>query len=312
MNKNLINTIVGMTGKDEPFVQEKLATLSVNEIYKLMDFVRNNKEDEVLSMIGESTDDFAGKSFDVVVKVNDHISKDGLLDWLDDHSIGYMLHPSDVVIIKNTSRANEIKVKHELAAMRQNSPNTIQILKDSMSKLTTGKMPKPRNPVAKALALPQYRQKVTPTKKEIQDKMDSKHPNKFFEDETELVAEGVMGMTTMTSMLPRLLTLAGCAPYDETSTVDELPRSDDAITLTATGDCNIADDEINYDMIADDDISDSEAEITASHIQVIRDSFEQVRLNIRDIKLSEFSEVRSLLSDLMSHIDRIANNITNK
>jgi hypothetical protein len=53
-----------------------------------------------------------------------------------------------------------------------------------------------------------------------------------------------------------------------------------------------------------------ETELT--NIEAVRNAFATINNNVRDIKVSEFTEVRQLLSDLMSSLDRIGNNITGK
>lgn len=295
MNKNLIDSIVKITGKEETEIEDTLELISVDDMYNLIDLVRNNNERDIKSMFESFTTpiQYQSKSFDIIVKIRDHITKDGLLDWLDDNSIGYMLHPSDVIVIKNTNQDGEIKVKQELDSLdRSGDHSKIQMLTDGVD---DNRIPKPRDPMAKALMLPQYQLKVTPNKIEKQNKMDRKHMNKFVEGKgkPEIVGEGIMGMTNMTSMLPRLMTLAGMTKADDTG-VNAIPSSIPVISPDITD---------NYISPSDATLDETE------NIKIIRDAFDQVISQMADIRISEFQEVRDLMSNLMSHIDRMANSI---
>ena len=304
MDQSLIDAVVKMTGLEPDAVQERLSSLPLDDVMRIFDFVRNQDTSEVKSIMAESTDRSAS-NHDVIVQIKSFSDHDGLLAWLDDRSIGYKLHPSDVIQIKNPSAAAEIRVKQQLDDMSAAAPNSIQILKDHMAKQPTkGSLPKPRDPMAKALALPQYQPKSTPTKKGILAKQESKHKGKFDEaDEfdlglSEIIEEGVMGMTTMPNMLPRLLTLAGL-PSEE----DELATDDVVMTATNDFDSTPVDDVIDTDPIIND---------YSSNMALIRNAFKDINSNLSDVKVSEFAEVRNLLSDLMSSMDRMANTITNK
>jgi hypothetical protein len=162
--------------------------------------------------------------------------------------------------------------------------------------------------MAKALALPQYQPKVTPSKKGIQDKADRKHKGRKDYMES-VIEESVMGMTQMDSMLPRLLTLAGLPVEDEATIVPQ--EFDEPVTISSDYD------EVQMDCEAPMDVEVEELPPTVSEsgsgtMQVIRDSFKSISGNLSEIKVSEFAEVRTMLADLMSQIDRMGNSITGK
>lgn len=123
--------------------------------------------------------------------------------------------------------------------------------------------------------------------------------------EPTIVEEGIIGMTTMPPMLNRLLTLAGREPLEF-----DLPKENTVeLQLEPSFDSGMGQD-------ADVDttpMEEPEVEMGGlTSIQCIRDAFEAVRSNMSMVTISEFSEVRSMLADLMSQTDRIANKVTGK
>lgn len=329
MNQNLIDAIVKITGQEEAYVQEKISTMAVDDVYALMDMVRKNDVAEVKARFEPVTEAISNpSSFDVVVKVDGEQNKDGLLDWLDDHSITYAFRPNDVIVIKSPSQAKEIQIKQGIDAMQ--NADSIKILNDSMKTPKSMTVPKPRDPMAKSLSLGQYQHKVEPGKKEKLEKRERKHKGKFAESidmsdiDLPVLEEGVLGMTQMDSMLPRLLQLAGCPGGEEVAsplvTIDQTANPD-AVTMTIDTDFDSEAPQLEYDPEVEQTV-ELEPEVdplvppmevgALTSIQVIRDSFARIESNVSEIKVGEFAEVRAMLSDLMSKIDRMGNNITGK
>jgi hypothetical protein len=327
MNQNLIDAIVAITGQEEAYVQEKISTFAVDDVYALMDMVRKNEVDEIKARFEPVTEAVSKpSSFDVIVKVDGEGNKDGLLDWLDDHSITYAFRPNDVIVIKSPSQAKEIQIKQGIDAL--DKADSIKILNDSMKPTkTTGNLPKPRDPMAKALSLGQYQPKVEPSKKEKLEKRERKHKGKFAETidmsdiDAPILEEGVLGMTQMDSMLPRLLQLAGCPAGEEVPSPlvsIDTTSNPDAVTMSIDTDFDSVP-QLEYDPEVETtlplEVTADEPLVSGSvttNIQVIRDAFASIESNVAEIKVGEFAEVRSMLSDLMSKIDRMGNNITGK
>lgn len=330
MNQNLIDAIVAISGQEEAYVQEKISTMAVDDVYALMDMVRKNDVAEIKARFEPVTEAVANpSSFDVIVKVNGEQNKDGLLDWLDDNSITYAFRPNDVIVIKGASQAKEIQIKQGIDSLEQ--ADSIKILNDSMKPKLPTTLPKPRDPMAKALSLGQYQAKVEPSKKEKLEKRDRKHKKGYMEAinmddiETPILEEGVLGMTQMDSMLPRLLQLAGVPGEEEVSSPMvsiDTTSNPDAVTMSIDTDFDSVpqlefDPEVDTTLSLDEpvDLTKTEEPMPDSvftNIQVIRDAFSAIECNISEIKVGEFAEVRSMLSDLMSKIDRMGNNITGK
>lgn len=321
MNQNLIDSIVAITGQEEAYVQEKLSTFALDDITELMDLVRNKNVEEIKARISPVQESAARPSsaYDVIVKVTGEQNKDGLLDWLDDNSITYAHRPNDVIVIKGASAAKEIEIKQGIGSLAK--ADSIKILNDSMKPTKAPTAPKPRDPMAKALGFGQYQHKVEPSKKEKLAKADSKHKKGYLEAvdmsdiDVDLIEEGVMGMTQMDSMLPRLLQLAGM-PGDEMSmpsiNVDTTSHPDAVTMSIETGIDAVP--QLEFDPTIDAVASiEPEAGVSGlTSIQVIRDSFARITSNISEIRVGEFAEVRNMLSDLMSQIDRMGNNISGK
>lgn len=330
MNQNLIDAIVDITGQEEAYVQEKISTFAVDDVYAMMDMVRKNDVDEIKARFEPVTEAVSNpSSFDVIVKVDGEHNKDGLLDWLDDHSITYAFRPNDVIVIKGASQAKEIQIKQGIDSLAK--ADSIKILNDSMKPKKPTTVPKPRDPMAKALSLGQYQAKVEPGKKEKLEKRERKHKKSYVEAidmsdiESPILEEGVMGMTQMDSMLPRLLQLAGCPGGEEVNTPlvsIDTTSNPDAVTMSIDTDFDSVP-QLEFDPEVEEIMGVQEPEATdplippmetgaLTSIQVIRDSFARIESNVSEIKVGEFAEVRSMLSDLMSKIDRMGNNITGK
>lgn len=373
MNQNLIDSIVAITGQEEAYVQEKLSTFQVDDLYELMDLVRNKQESEIVARIGAADPELEPEapeqevpepdeqqtepeepapvapdavpesvakpsSFDVIVKMGQR-SKDGLLDWLDDHSITYAHRPNDIIIIKSANQAKETEIKQEIDLMKAKD-DSIKILNDSMKPTKKDGLPKPRDPMAKALSLGQYQPKIEPSKQEKLEKKDRKHKKGYLGDAIDMsdievghIAEGVMGMTQMDSMLPRMLQLAGMQSDTSMSPLVSIDTTSnpDVVTMSINTDSQEVpqlefDPEVtsNFDTVNDvefddlvlDDEIDPLAPLMSSDgltsIQVMRNSFSAIGANLSEIRVGEFSEVRNMLSDLMSQIDRMGNNISGK
>jgi hypothetical protein len=324
MNQNLIDAIVSITGQEEAYVQEKISTLELNDVYAIMDMVRKKQVDEIKARFEPVKESVANpSSYDVIVKVNGETNKDGLLDWLDDNSITYAHRPNDVIVIKGTSQAKEIQIKQGIDSL--DKADSIKILNDSMKPKTPTTVPKPRDPMAKALSLGQYQAKVVPGKKEKLEKRERKHKTDYMEAidmsdvDSPILEEGVMGMTQMDSMLPRLLQLAGCPSDENTSPLVSIDTTTnpDAVTMSIDTDFDsVPQLDLNPELTPElEPAMSDEPMVTgsiSSNIQTIRDSFATINSNVSEIKVGEFAEVRALLSDLMSKIDRMGNHITGK
>lgn len=325
MNQSLIDAIVKITGKPEEEVQTKLADVQIDDIYKLMDLVRTGDKASIIDFIDPIRESAhfrrTNEDFGYTAKFKTQNAKDELIDWLEDQNINYTNRINNVTVVDCPDRDTAYRLSRKVNQLRASVDTNLTTFKDMASKPTkpSTQVPKPRDPMAKALALPQYQPKVTPSKRGIEDKADRKHKGKkdYMEAfDRDLVEEGVMGMTTMTSMLPRLLTLAGRPPMEDEA---ELPiiQSDDEISILpanemefSTPDFSQALDLEQAPMDATPITSGSATQLT--NIQVIRDAFEVVRSNLPEIKVSEFAEVRAMMADLMSQIDRMGNTISGK
>jgi DNA polymerase III gamma/tau subunit len=266
MNQTLVDAIVKLTGKTEEEVQEKLASVPIDDLYKLMDLVRQG-------------------------------DKASIVDFID-----------------------------PIEEAKNNPYQTVKTMADN--KKITGIVPKPRDPMAKALALPQYQPKTTPSKKGQLDKALRKHKGRDVQEslnvdtDAELVEESVMGMTQMDSMLPRLLTLAGCPPMDDQETNQiEIVQPQDQSTAWAPAAMDNLDaewDELETELdptnapVTVTELPPAPVNPGTANIQMIRDSFNSIRTNLPDIKVSEFAELRAMMADLMSQIDRMGNHISGK
>jgi hypothetical protein len=327
MNQTLIDAIVKITGKPEEEVQTKLADVQLDDIYKLMDLVRTGDKASIIDFIDPIKESMyfrrTNEDLEYTAKFKNQNAKDELIDWLEDQNINYTNRINNVTVVDCPDRDTAYRLSRKVNQIRASIDTNLQTFKDMATKPPKPgtQLPKPRDPMAKALALPQYQPKVTPSKRGIEDKADRKHKGKkdymeAFDLDRDLVEEGVMGMTTMNSMLPRLLTLAGRPPMEDEA---ELPiiQSDDEIGILPAS-------EIEFNQPAFDEILDFEPTVMdatpvgsgsatqITNIQSVRDAFENVRANLPEIKVSEFAEVRSMMADLMSQIDRMGNTISGK
>lgn len=327
MDQSLIDAIVKITGKPEEEVQTKLADVQIDDIYKLMDLVRTGDKASIIDFIDPIRESAhfrrTNEDFGYTAKFKTQNAKDELIDWLEDQNINYTNRINNVTVVDCPDRSTAYRLSCKVNQIRASIDTNLQIFKDMASKPTKPgtQVPKPRDPMAKALALPQYQPKVTPSKRGIEDKADRKHKGKngymeALDSDRDLVEEGVMGMTTMNSMLPRLLTLAGRPPMEDEVDLPIIQSDDEISILPASG--------IEFkapDLSSQFDFEPTSMDATPvgtgsatqlTNIQTIRDAFEVVRSNLPEIKVSEFAEVRAMMADLMSQIDRMGNTISGK
>ena len=330
MNQTLVDAIIKLTGKPEDEVQEKLASVPIDDLYKLMDLVRKGDKASIVDFIDPITESAyfkrtTNEGLRYAAKFNNQTAVDGLVDWLEAEKVDYNFRNSNIVVIDCPDREFAYRLSCKATSIKNTLDNPLQTVKDMAdNKKITGTVPKPRDPMAKALALPQYQPKVTPSKKGQLDKALRKHKGRDMNEalapsaDAELVEEGVIGMTQMDSMLPRLLTLAGCPP------VEDVPANDVAVVepeweTTALDNLSAEWDELDAQIpqatvepTIDATIEPAVSSTPLTNIQVIRDAFEHIRTNMPEIKVSEFAEVRTMMADLMSQIDRMGNNISGK
>lgn len=313
MNQTLIDAIVKLTGKTEEEVQTKLSAIQIDDIYKLMDLVRKGDKASIIDFIDPITESAyfkrtTNEDLRYAAKFSNQIAIDGLVDWLDAENVKYNFRNNDIVVVDCPNRDFAYRLSCKAMAIKATLDNPHQTFKDMADNKNPGKVPKPRDPMAKALALPQYQPKVTPSKKGQLDKAVRKHKGRddameATHDEDDVMTEGVMGMVGMGSMIPRLLTLAGRPPQDEFETsYDDVP---------------FAEPEMQYDAPEVAQYNDEMSAITmetpgGSPIINIRCGFETILGNINDIKVSEFNELRKLVGDLQSAIDLLGNDISGK
>jgi hypothetical protein len=195
-------------------------------------------------------------------------------------------------------------------------------------------LPKPRNPMARELEKGQYQPKVTPNKKEVLDRQSRKHKGRIddsFASGEETVLEGVMGMYAMPA-IKKMLTLAG-RPAEE----DDIKKAmedfmgdfgdltglsiNDITTPVGTtitvgpletpvndaGAVNTADDEFDAETSAL--VAGMGAVGGTPAYASIRQSVEQIKLRINDIKVTEFTQVKGLIGELQSMLDSLGNQV---
>ena len=319
MNQTLVDAIVKLTGKPEDEVQEKLASVPIDDLYKLMDLVRKGDNASVIDFIDPITESAyfkrtTNEGLRYAAKFENQVAVDGLVDWLEAEKIDYTFRNSNIVVVDCPDREFAYRLSCKAMSIKNTLDNPFQKVTDMAdNKKITGKLPKPRDPMAKALALPQYQPKVTPSKKGQLDKALRKHKgrndvNEALNDDVEVIEEGVMGMTQMDSMLPRLLTLAGCPPIEDAPMADVQPRWE----TTALDNLDAEWDEVNTLIPENPPIQDAPVSTGSANIQGVRDAFNNIRANLPEIKVSEFAEVRAMMADLMSQIDRMGNHISGK
>jgi hypothetical protein len=321
MDKSLIDSIVKLTGKTEDEVQEKLANIPIDDIYKLNDLVRQGDKASIIDFIDPIRESAyfrkTNEGLEYTAKFKTQTAKDQLVDWLEDENIPYTNRLNNVIVVDCADRDVAYKLSRKVTQLRASVDTNLQTFKDMAQKPPKPgtPVPKPRDPMAKALALPQYQPKATPSKKGIQDKAERKHKGRtdyteHLDLDADLIEEGVMGMTGMDSMLPRLLTLAGRPPMEDEMDMPII-QCDDDMTISSVVDVPLNDVEVQeIPEPVNHDISNSLPEwATMEHIRM---SFKQIQAGLGDIKVSEFAEVRNLMADLMSQIDRMGNSITGK
>lgn len=317
MDQSLVDSIVKLTGKPEEEVQAKLANVPIDDIYKLIDLVRDGDKASVIDFIDPIQERAnviqTNEGLEYTAKFKTNLAYEQLADWLDDNLIPYTNRLNNVIVVDCNDRDTTYKVSMKVAQLKAMADTNLQTVNDMAKppkKFKPGNpVPPPRNPIAKALALPQNQPKSTPNKKTTMDKSERKHKGRdnYNESINDQINEGVMGMTAMDSMLPRLLTLAGRPPMD-----------DDAITIDIDSNMQNIGQELNIEPISVEELPATEAPSIGDNMPEwasmahIRNAFKTIQNGLGDIKVSEFAEVRSLMSDLMSQIDRMGNTITGK
>lgn len=310
MDQSLIDSIVKLTGKKEEEVQAKLANVPIDDIYKLMDLLRNGDKASVIDFIDPIQESTyfrrTNESLEYTAKFKTLTATEQLIDWLEDNNIPYTNRLNNVIVVDSPDRETAYKLSVKVTQLKASVDTNLQTFTDMAKKpLKPGTpLPPPRNPIAKALALPQNQPKTTPNKKTYQEKGARKHKGRDEYNES-VIEEGVMGMTGMDSMLPRLLTLAGRPPMDDAIEIEVIPDAE-VMEPTVT---QIPFDDVEVEEMPEETFDD---ELTLPVMDQIRNSFKCIQSGISDIKVSEFAEVRTMLADLMSQIDRMGNTITGK
>jgi hypothetical protein len=267
--QDLINQLVELTGASEEDVQSYLDQLDLDTTYNIIDASRRGKVDELKAMLSD-------------------------------------LVPSE----------NNVK---EASMSKDKNKNTIKL-----------DIPKPRDPMARELAKGQYQPKRTPSKRELLNKTDRKHKGSQFESEE--IAESFMSMAGIPS-IKKMLTLAG-RPFDDeeveqavedymSDTLGNIDgmRIDDIKIPTGTtlkpglvnGFSNSQEDDFDLELDSIADVSDEpiqqDTAPTTTAIAAIHNAASIIKMNLADIKLGQFSEVKELINELNSAIDLLANQV---
>lgn len=213
--------------------------------------------------------------------------------------------------------------------------NQLTKVEETMGKKTTvkGKLPKPRDPIAKALALPQNQPKRTPNKKESLAKMDRKHKGRTGGDAgasfsmESVVTEGVVSAIPE---LQRMLALAG-RPSEGNAInktmedmfdikVSDLPDFGrfgvDTVPLglkLTPGVVNMDEPEDLEDLIVDPvDTTDNTTvdEPESEEFAWIRANLESIGERLDGVTVSELVKVKELIAELNSRFDKLRNQVS--
>lgn len=211
--------------------------------------------------------------------------------------------------------------------------NTVE---EAMGKKTTikGKLPKPRDPIAKALALPQNQPKQTPNKKGKLEKMDRKHKGRTGDDAgASFAIESVVteGVVSVVPEIKRMLALAG-QPSDTDAInktmedmfdikVSDLPdfgrfgveTTPLGLKLTP-GVVSMDDPEDLSDLMVDPvdpQVDDTQAyEPESEEFAWIRSNLESICLRLENVTVAELAKVKELIAELNSCFDKLRNQVS--
>lgn len=142
---------------------------------------------------------------------------------------------------------------------------------------------KPRDPMARELAKPQYSHKVTPSKKEKIRKAESKHKQK--------VDESVMGFSDLPAM-KRLLALAGSdvpdAVIQTTLDANSVSCLDQIAQPVGTS--------IKPGVVGFDDSEEQAA------LQRIKNCIDEIKATLELVPVTEFATINDLINDLNDYL----------
>lgn len=309
MDQGLIDKIKQLTGKEDEQVTSFLDGLSLDDIYTLIDSDRRGDDAKMMSVLAPL------KQQDVVPPTQDQMPQEPQQPEQPES-------PETNVSTDDGKRTDDVE-----EAMKDKHLTPIKV-----------EVPKPRDTEAKELATnPLFRPKKEPSKKERILRKETKHKGRGFDPfiGEGVLEEGVMGFSAMPA-IKKMLTLAGrpepsdaevakamedfmgqFADHDLGKFGDDcdLRISDIATpvgTSIPTGPLDGALAALGGDFDAEIDAVSVEASGALTNIQNIRNAFQIIASNLPEVKVSEFAEVRELLADLMSRLDRMANNITGK
>lgn len=279
MDQTLIDKVAELTGKEGEAVQEMLAQLTVDQMFDLIDMDSRGDSQAIVNLLRPFVD-----------------------------SEGQESQPEETGEQPDFNQTDD---------QDQNQDN----VEEAMSKKTKvpGQLPKPRDPMAKALALPQYQSKKTPTKKGKLDKMDRKHKGSRVDDSFDIdsvlegkqvVEEGVMGFSAMPA-LKRTLELAG-RPTDEESLAkameDFMGDFGEIKGLSINDIATPVGTSITPGPVTMDEPQEPQETISGTTAyQTIRQAVEDVKVNLASVTVTEYAQVRQLLSELTSMMDKLGN-----
>jgi hypothetical protein len=209
MDTNLIDDLSKITGKQPEELQEIIGKLTLDQLYSLLDSVNNGSEYDVKQMIdtyantnadGELTDNTDGdsaatpapqpaatsESIDFAVKCKKDSLHEAIVEFLEEQGIPFSFRPGNTILVscQNNAQADHIVSMVERAGTKKKED-------ESMSKKHKVKVPessKPRDPMARELAKGQYQPKVTPNKKAMLEKSQTKHKAKGLDEAFSSVA----------------------------------------------------------------------------------------------------------------------------
>lgn len=297
MEQGFIDKIKELTGKDDEAVNSFLETLSLDDMYALIDAGRKDTLDQMADIL------------------------EPLTSAPDPEPQPAPEQPAEQPT-EEPAATQEPQADDNQGFEAPEQPTVDEAMKD---KKTTIKVPvqKPRDPMARELTKGQYQPKVTPGKREILDRRDRKHRAKT----EESVMEGVIGMTMMPN-IKKTLELAGRPADDATiqramedfmgdfgefgglSINDLAVPTGTAIKpgLISAFDAPPEEDEFDH---AIDTLSQQATDLPSASqaYAAIRQSVEVLKASLPDIRVAEFQAVKQLISELTSAIDLLGNGV---
>lgn len=336
---NIIDKIAELTGQDVDTIESAMDNVPISNLYDLIDAAQKNDTQSVNAIINPllqtmATTDADGSQTQEPVDDQQTQSAPQADDQTDQTE-----QTADNGEDQSQDQEQEETDDQEPATESVFNQNFMGRLKkeamgDKDKNKVSGSIPKPRDPMAKALSLPQYQSKKTPSKKGLVDKAENKHKKdpKHLMDAQAKLDEGVLGMFDMQN-LNRLRELAGMSdgikfidlndPKPEVINLGStlgLPDYEDSVMAQGPVDYT---DELNSEIDAlglnDVEVEPEETDPLPdfsygnfTNIQVLRNSFEDISSQLPYIQIGDFREVREMLADLTSKIDRMCNLVTGK